>query len=105
MDLVKVFNKFPTQEHCIAHLEDARWGDEPICPFCGSDRVARKRENDRVGRWNCHNCHNSYNVLTGTIFKGTRVPLQKWFLGIAILMNANKAAARYRNLARGGKVV
>ena len=93
MNLVKVFNKFPTQESCIAHLEEARWGDEPTCPFCGSDRVARKRENDRVGRWNCHECHNSYNVLTGTIFKGTRVPLQKWFLGIAILLNAKKSVS------------
>ena len=93
MNLVKVFNKFPTQEACIAHLEEARWGDEPICPFCGSERVARKRENDRVGRWNCHKCHNSYNALTGTIFKGTRVPLQKWFLGIAILLNAKKSVS------------
>lgn len=93
MNLVKVFNKFPTQEACITHLEEARWGDEPTCPFCGSDRVARKRENDRVGRWNCHKCHNSYNVLTGTIFKGTRVPLQKWFLGIAILLNAKKSVS------------
>ena len=90
MDLVEVCSKFPTQAACIAHLEDARWGDEPICPFCGSDRVARKRENQRVGRWNCHSCHNSYNVLTGTIFKGTKVPLQKWFLSIEILLNARK---------------
>lgn len=93
MDLITIFQRFPTQEHCIAHLEKARWGNEPTCPFCGSDRVARKRENDRVGRWNCHQCHNSYNVLTGTIFKGTRVPLQKWFLGIAILLNAEKSVS------------
>ena len=93
MNLVTVFNKFPTQEACIAHLEEVRWRDEPTCPFCGSDRVAPKRENDRVGRWNCHSCHNSYNVLTGTIFKGTRVPLQLWFLAIAILLNAKKSVS------------
>ena len=90
MNLITVFQKFPTQQACIDHLENARWGDSPVCPFCGSDSVARKRENQRVGRWNCHKCHNSYNVLTGTIFKGTRVPLQKWFLGIAIILNAKK---------------
>ncbi len=93
MDLDTVFEKFPTQEACIAHLEEARWGDSPVCPFCGSDRVARKKENDRVGRWNCHECHNSYNVLTGTIFKATRMPLQKWFLAIAILLNAKKSVS------------
>lgn len=93
MDIVTVFEKFPTQQHCIDHLEKARWNGEPVCPFCGSDRVARKRENDRVGRWNCHKCHNSYNVLTGTIFKGTRIPLQKWFLAISILLNAKKSVS------------
>lgn len=93
MNLVEVFNKYPTQEACIAHLEEVRWRDEPTCPFCGSDRVARKQENDRVGRWNCHSCHNSYNVLTGTIFKGTRMPLQYWFLAIAILLNAKKSVS------------
>ncbi len=93
MDLVTVFTKFPTQQACIDHLEEARWGDQPVCPFCGSDRVARKKENQRVGRWNCHKCRNSYNVLTGTIFKATRIPLQKWFVGIAILLNAKKSVS------------
>lgn len=93
MNIPAIYRQFPTQEACISHLEAARWGDNPVCPFCGSDRVARKRENDRVGRWNCHKCHNSYNVLTGTIFKGTRVDLQLWFLAIAILLNAKKSVS------------
>ena len=93
MNIPTVYRQFPTQEHCISHLEKARWADDPVCPFCGSDKVARKHENDRVGRWNCHKCHNSYNVLTGTIFKGTRVDLQLWFLAIAILLNAKKSVS------------
>ena len=96
MDLVTISEQYPTQEHCISHLEKARWAENPVCPFCGSDKVARKRENRRVGRWNCHKCHNSYNVLTGTIFKGTRIPLQKWFLAIAILLNAKKSISSYQ---------
>ena len=103
MDLVTVFEKFPTQQACIDHLEEARWGGKPVCPFCGSDHVAPKKENDRVGRWNCHKCHNSYNVLTGTIFKGTRVPLQKWFLAVAILLNAKKSVSSYQ-LSRDLKI-
>ena len=93
MDLVTIFERFPTQDHCIDHLEEARWGDNPVCPFCGSDNVARKHENHRVGRWNCHKCHSSYNVLSGTIFKATRIPLQKWFLAVTILLNAKKSVS------------
>ncbi len=93
MDLITVCNKFPTQEACIAHLETARWGEEPQCPLCGSDDVARTNTKGRVGRWNCHKCKSSFNVLSGTIFQGTKIPLQKWFVAIAILLNAKKSVS------------
>ena len=63
----------------------------PLCPFCESERVARKAENRLVGRWNCHECTNSFNVLSGTIFQGTHIELQKWFLAIALMADAKKS--------------
>jgi len=99
MDLIEVFQKFPTQETCLAHLENIRWPETPTCPHCNSSHVARKAEKGRVGRWNCHACHNSYNVLSGTIFEKTRVDLQKWFLAIALTINAKKSLSSYQ-LAR-----
>jgi len=91
MNLITIFEQFPTQQVCINHLEAVRWGDEPECPFCQSNDVARKAENKRVGRWNCHACKSSFNVLSGTIFEKTRVPLQKWFLAIGLVLNAKKS--------------
>ena len=91
MNLISIFELFPDQQACIDHLEVIRWGKEPHCPHCGSSLVARKKENDRVGRWNCHDCSNSFNVLRGTIFQGTQLPLQKWFLAIALMVNAKKS--------------
>ena len=96
MDLVTVFERFPHQEACISHLETARWGDTPVCPHCNSEDVARKKENRRVGRWNCHKCKSSFNVLSGTIFQQTKIPLQKWFLGITIYLNAKKSVSSYQ---------
>lgn len=91
MNLLTIFQRFPDQEACIEHLERVRWGDDPHCPYCGSAHVARKGEGDRVGRWNCHDCKNSFNVLAGTIFEKTRIPLQKWFLAIGLMVNAKKS--------------
>ena len=91
MNLLTVFTRFPDQEACIAHLEKVRWGDEPHCPHCGCAHVARKQENDRIGRWNCHGCKSSFNVLSGSIFEKTKLPLQKWFLGIGLMVNARKS--------------
>ena len=99
MDLIDVFEQFPNQEACLAHLESIRWPERPTCPSCQSPHVRRKAEKGRVGRWNCHTCHNSYNVLSGTVFEKTRVPLQKWFLAIALTINAKKSLSSYQ-LAR-----
>ena len=99
MNLITIFRRFPDQQSCVDHIESIRWGDDPHCPHCGSVRVARKCEGDRVGRWNCHECHASFNVLSGTIFEKTRIPLQKWFLAIGLMVNAKKSLSAYQ-LAR-----
>lgn len=99
MSLMAVFEKFPDQAGCLAHLERVRWGGDPRCPLCGRAEVGRKKENQRAGRWNCHACHSSFNVLSGTLFERTRVPLQKWFLAIALMLNAKQGLSSYQ-LAR-----
>lgn len=99
MNLIQIFHRYPDQEACIEHLEDIRWGDTPHCPHCGANHVARKMDGGRVGRWNCHDCHASFNVLSGTIMQKTKIPLQKWFLGIALMVNAKKSLSSHQ-LAR-----
>ena len=99
MNLIAIFRRFPDHQSCIEHLEDIRWGDQAHCPHCEGGHVARKCDGDRVGRWNCHDCKSSFNVLSGTIFEKTRVPLQKWFLGIGLMVNAKKSLSSYQ-LAR-----
>ena len=93
MNLVTVCQKFPTQEACIEHLEALRWGEKTVCPHCGNDHVARQQDGSRVGRWKCYGCKSSFNVLSKTIFQGTKIPLQKWFVAIAILINAKKSVS------------
>ena len=85
MNLITVTERFPTQESCIEHLEQIRFGGEPFCPLCGTiGESARKKEGSKVGRWNCHACKSSFNVLSKTMFQGTHLPLQKWFCAIAL---------------------
>lgn len=99
MNLLTIFTKYPDQEACIEHLEKVRWNDNPFCPNCGAVTVARKADGERMGRWNCHGCKSSFNVLAGTIFEKTKIPLQKWFLAIGILVNAKKSVSSFQ-LAR-----
>ena len=99
MSLIEIFQRFPDHEACLEHLETVRWGDEPHCPYCGATHVARKDERFRAGRWNCHGCKSSFNVLAGTIFQKTKIPLQKWFLAIELVLNAKKSLSSWQ-LAR-----
>ena len=93
MDLVKIMETFPTQEACIAYLERLRWQGSPECPQCESTHVRRRNESDtgRIGRWNCHECRSTFKVTQGTIFQGTKIPLQKWFVAIGLMANAKKS--------------
>lgn len=91
MNLLQIFHRFPDQEACLEHLESIRYSDTAYCPHCGSVHVARKADTDRIGRWNCHDCKSSFNVLSGTIFEKTQVPLQKWFMAVGLMMNAKKS--------------
>ena len=93
MDLVKIMETFPTQEACIAYLERIRWQGSPECPQCESTHVGHHNESDtrRIGRWNCHDCRSTFKVTSGTIFQGTKILLQKWFVAIGLMANAKKS--------------
>ena len=101
MNLIEVMERFPDQEACIEHLERIRWRGTPVCPHCESKDVVRKTEDGvgRVGRYNCHDCGASFKVTCGTVFHGTKIPLQKWFMAIAMITNAKKSLSSYE-LAR-----
>ena len=98
MDLIKVMERFPDQEACIEHLEKIRWNGEPKCPHCESVNVAKRTETElgRIGRWQCHDCTATFKVTCGTVFHGTKVPLQKGFLAISLIVNGKKSLSSYQ---------
>lgn len=93
MNLVEIMERFPDQESCMRHLEKVRWDDKVICPRCESENVKRRNESQRgrIGRWNCYSCQATFKATDGTIFQGTKTPLQKWFLAISLMANAKKS--------------
>ena len=71
MNIVKIYQQFPTESDCIAHLESVRWGGKPICPYCGSDR-STPLPNEQ--RHHCNACNTTFSVTVGTIFHHTPGP-------------------------------
>ena len=93
MNLFDLMERFSSDQSCIEHLEIVRWDEKPICPHCSSEKVGRKREGEKIGRWNCHTCKSSFNVLSGTLFAGTKIPLLKWFVAISLMIDAKKSVS------------
>jgi transposase-like protein len=87
MTIHEIYKNFPEQKDCLAHLEYLRWKNEPACVNCGSTNVT-KFKNEL--RWHCNDENKSYSVLKDTIFEGTRLPLQKWFYAIHLMLSAKK---------------
>lgn len=87
MNIIQVYKQFPTQEACIAHLEQVRWNGEPTCPYCNSKKATPYKGTQR---YQCNTCKTAFSVTVGTVFHRTHLDLQKWFLAIALVLNAKK---------------
>jgi transposase-like protein len=88
LDLLKAF---PTEQICISHLETLRWNSNVISPFDANSKIYKCAGN----KYKCKNSGKYFNVLTGTIFENTKIPLQTWFLAIYLFTVHNKGISSY----------
>lgn len=95
MNLLQLFAKFQDNQQAIEYLEQIRWRDGVICTKCGSNKTCKHREKTKT-RWQCWNCHHIFSVTVGTIFHHSHVPLNKWFMLIALMLNAKKGLSAYQ---------
>lgn len=89
MNLIQLFTKFQDNQQAIEYLEQIRWGEEVICVYCNSNKTCKHKEQNKT-RWQCWGCRKSFSVTVGTIFHHSHVPLNKWFILIALMLNAKK---------------
>lgn len=79
--VIDLITTFSTQEKCIKYLEQIRWDDVPVSPFDETSKVYKCKNN----RYRCKNTGKYFNVCTGTMFEGTKISLQRWFLAIWLI--------------------
>src|SRR5688572_9366207 len=85
MDIDSVYLLFPEHSDCVAFLELIRWAGKPICPVCNrKNSTPIKNE----FRHHCNICNVTFSVTAKTVFHGARLPLQKWFLAVGLMMRS-----------------
>jgi len=94
-DLSEFDRFFPDEEACRRFLERLRWPNGFVCPKCD-----HRGEGWRTARGIlCPACRKRTSVTAGTIFQGTRKPLNLWFIA-AWEVTAHKYGANAMNVRR-----
>jgi transposase-like protein len=98
MKLIDVPKAFATDEQCLAYLEAKRWPHGVRCPVCGAKEVSTinrksKSKNVRAQLYQCleKTCKSQFSATSGTIFHDSHLGLGKWFMAIALLVDAKKS--------------
>lgn len=94
MNLIDVHQRFATEQQCIEHLVNIRWPHGVKCVYCKSDWVARYDSHGKTGKfrrvYECGDCHKQFTAQSGTLFHDSHLPLQKWFMAIALICESKK---------------
>ena len=98
MKLIDVTKAFQSDEQCLAYLEKSRWPNGVRCPICRAKEVSTitrktKSKNKRAQVYQCleKTCKSQFSATNGTIFHDSHLPLSKWFMAIALLVDAKKS--------------
>jgi len=103
MNLIDVTKSFATEDQCLDFLERMRWSQGVRCLACESGKLSRitrtvddtktrseKKQNKRTRLYACLECGKRFTPTVGTIFHSSHLPLTKWFMALAIVMDAKK---------------
>ena len=82
--------RFPDDQTARDHIERMRWGDSPICPHCGSDRISRIA-NAKPQPYRCKDCRKHFSVTTGTVFHSANLSPRKCLYAIYLMVIAKKS--------------
>ena len=102
MNLVRLIERFGSEDRCRAYLEALRWPEGPVCPRCEGTSIS-KIEDRRQYECNDRSCRYQFSVTAGTLFHDSHLPLWKWFLAI-YLMGESKKGISAKQLQRMLKV-
>ena len=97
MNLIDVSKQLATDEQCLAFLEKVRWPHGVRCPVCGGDKIGNierksRTKNKRTQLYVCleSTCKQQFSTTSGTLFHDSHLPLNKWFLAMALIADAKK---------------
>jgi transposase-like protein len=94
MNLFSLAKAFPTEEHALAYWMKSRWPDGVRCLACDHDKCYLIETKGKTGKparlFECADCGLHFSATTNTLFHDSHLPLQKWFMAIALMVEGKK---------------
>lgn len=91
--LKELLRKLHDKRTCREYLEGLRWQGIPKCPHCNCQTEKQyklKNKGEFNGLYKCRECKKRFTVTMGTMFEGSKVPLEDWFFAIGIFLSHKK---------------
>jgi len=82
------YEQFPTDESCLQHVFDSRFGQGHTCPKCAKKSNWSRMKATRA--FACQWCGHHIHPTAGTPFEDTRTPLQLWFYAIYLFTTSRQ---------------
>jgi len=84
-------DRFPTEESCLDHLFQVRYGTDFDCPKCG--RPAKYSRVTKRRAYQCNWCAHQLYPTAGTPFDRTRTSLRDWFYVMFLFTSSRHGVA------------
>lgn len=78
------FERFPSDDACLDHVMEVRYGMRHVCEACGVDATFHRITGRRA--YACAHCGDHVYPCAGTIFQDSRTALQLWFYAIYLFV-------------------
>lgn len=85
------FQTFGTDDQCLDHLMQTRYGKKTECPKC--EKVSKFARLKKVKAYSCPHCGHHIHPMQGTPFAKSRTPLQKWFYAMYLFTTSRHGVA------------
>ncbi len=86
-NLIKLFEKFNSEDRCREFLEFLRWPNGVCCVRCGNTSVWKLGKRHQ---YQCNGCDYQFSATAGTVFHDSHLPLWKWFLATYLICESKK---------------
>ena len=97
MNLLSITKNFSTEDQALDHLVKCRWPDGVRCLACDHAKVYRIDTHGKTKKprrlYECADCGFQFSTTTGTLFHDSHLPLQKWFMAMALMCEAKKGVS------------